>query len=199
MIRHYLIATCYSTAIHFFTILLLFNYFKSNSIQRIGYQHLIQAYVVNQPHIISKHEFQKHQLPVLPKSSKQGTPVKTILNKLKIKSGTAFERNVPNTPINHSKLSGKNEHLLILLHNQIQYHINENVYNLPKILDSQSVLIQFLLTPRGSLNFINIIKSSGIKILDNLAIKAVTSIAPFHPAKKYLVHNTYFRIKFHFE
>ncbi len=187
MIRCYLIAVCYSIAIHVFVVLLLLTYFKSNSIQRIGYQHMVQAYVVNQPHIISKYEFQKYRPSALLKSPKHIIPAKTTIHGLKIKSTMTYEH------------IGKNQHLLILLHNQIQHYINENVYNLPRILDSRSVLIQFLLTPQGTLNSINIIKSSGIKTLDNLAIKAVTSTQPFHAAKKYLVTDTYFKIMFYFE
>ena len=187
MIRYYLIAVCYSIAIHVFVVLLLLTYSKSNTIQRISYQHLVQAYVVNQPYIIFKHEFHKYRQLALLKSPKHVIPAKTTIHGLEIKSTMTYEH------------IGKNEHLLIILHNQIQHQIDESVYNLPKTLDSRSLLIQFLLTPQGTLNSVNVIKSSGIKILDNLAIKAVTSIQPFHIAKKYLVTDTYFRIKFYFE
>jgi TonB family protein len=199
MIRCYLIAACYSVAIHILVVLLLFVLFESNPTQRIGYRYIVNAYVVNQPHIISKFEFQKHQLSDSFKSSKHVIPTMIAIHGFKIKSGITSEPNVHNTSINRLKLFGKNEHLLIKLHNQIQQQINENIYNLPRILDSRPVIIQFLLTPQGTLNSVNIIKSSGIKILDNLATKAVTSIQPFYAAKKYLLTATYFRIKFYFE
>lgn len=199
MTRYFLIAACYSIAIHIIVVLSLFTYFELNTKQNIGYRHVVNAYIAIQPHIISRSELLHHQLLNSLKSSHPVTPVTRTIRGLKTRVKNATKYKVHAASINHLKLLGKNEQLLIILHNQIQQQINENIYTLPEISDPQPVIIQFLLTPHGTLNSINIIKSSGTKILDNIAIRAVTSIQPFYLAKNYLFKDTYFKIKFYFE
>lgn len=84
--------------------------------------------------------------------------------------------------IQTQKLSGQvakvNSHLLIVLHNKIQAKVNESNYLIPDFLKGRTAEVQFELTPEKIIQSINLIKSSGSKQLDNLAISAVQQVKP---------------------
>lgn len=187
MKKPYLIPVTYSIIIHILIILFLFNYMQSEESRPVGNQ-IIQTYVIHQPIIIARHKAALHQASV----TKPVVP--DFQHKSLFKAGIMRSADEA-----HAPQAGKNNKLIIMLHNQIQQYINDHNYNLVTSLGPHAITIQFLLTPQGELGNIQIIKSSGVNMLDNLAIAAVRAIQPGYVAKKYLMLATYFNIMVYFK
>lgn len=186
MQRSYVIAAMCSLFIHILIILCLFNYVYIANQKPVGYKNIVQAYVMPEPIIISKRRgviYHVQQNPAV-KPRDDG-----------LCRGVIYHAQRDD---NQQRKSGNPEQLLIILHNQIQQQINNNNYELPEALNKKSAEIRFLLTSTGEISDINIIQSSGMIFLDNLAIQAVKDINPCNAARKYLNTKSYFKIKVYY-
>lgn len=179
----YLLPTIYAIILHMLIILLLCNYIQPWKTRAIGSQ-ILHAYVVKQPIIIAKHKSELHHSASLLHKS----PGNAISAPAEIQKSS-----------NTAPQYGKNNQLLIMLHNQIQQYINDNNNDLLTSFGHRAATVQFLLTLQGQADAVHIIKSSGSKMLDNLAFQAVNSIEAANLAKKYLIRDTYFRIMVYFK
>jgi TonB family protein len=194
-LRSYFIAATYSLIIHMLVILLLFGCIKTANPKQVGYKNVVQAYVITEPVIIAKHESSMHHTS----ENKNAIRAHSVIP---AQSGIQKFQKLLDPRVREDdyfqKQKGNPNHLLIILHNQIQQQINNSNYNLPESLNKRSADVQFLLSPNGEVSNVNIIESSGVTFLDNLALRAVQAIEPCVEAKKYLAASSYFRIKVYY-
>ncbi len=178
----------------------MFNYIHATHQKLIGYKNIVQAYVIPDPIIISKRRgviYHAQRDPAVKQQDDglcrgviyhaQRDPAVKLRDDKRVRGDDYLQRK-----------SGDPEQLLIILHNQIQQQINNNNYELPEALNKKSAEVRFLLMPSGGISDINIVQSSGILFLDNLAIQAVKAIAPCNAARKYLNTKSYFKIKVYY-
>jgi len=184
MSRSYFISSIYAIILHILIILLLFNYIQHEKSSAVGYQQVLQAYVIKHPIIIAKHKLRHRQ-----------HHISSLLPKTTIQSHNISQQKSPSPSGEWLGMGPKNSQLLIMLHNQIQQYINDSNNDLFASFGHRAATVQFLLTTQGQVAAVHVIKSSGVRVFDNLALQAVSSIEATSLAKKYLIKDTYFRIK----
>lgn len=79
---------------------------------------------------------------------------------------------------NHGQAVQPPSQLLIKLHNAIQLKVDESSYLIPDFLKGRQAEVEFKLTPSKRIKSLAIIKSSGSRRLDQLALNAVQQVSP---------------------
>lgn len=170
-----------SILLHVLIIAGLIAHFQANRIL-VGSGVTLKAYVYHEPFLIKK----------AAKVASIGSVVSQN-NKLS-KNGNLLseqQNHVGKNSLQQKMLSGRYDSLVIILHNLIQQQISISD-TLSAIAQNKKVSVVFKLFPDGHIESVNIVHSSGVLLLDNLARNAVLNIQPVHMAVKLLDPKIFF-------
>lgn len=156
-------------------------HFQVNKIS-VGSGVILKAYVYHVPFLIKK------TLKIASTSSVVRQNSKLLQNGHLLSQS---HNNIGENSLAQNESVGKYDSLAIVLHNLVQQQINISD-TLSVVAQNKKVGVTFTLFPDGHIESVNIVRSSGVLLLDNLARNAVLSIQPVHMPVKLSYRKIFF-------
>jgi len=160
---------------------------KPKSEQKIGNVHFVHAYVYKAPRLFETKRNSQSQKQVK-SSAKQKKPVKTdkarkTLKVKKITKPTVSHKHLSKLAFERQQIKGHYDALLMKLHDLVQKRLMAS-NSLAEFARGKTVTVRFTLLNNGKIQNIEIIQSSGIKMLDTAVINILKELPPIDIEKQ---------------